>query len=78
MSYRDRSTTSGNSSARHGKSPRSNAPAPAAMSSPIRPAGGSGAAGNTGSLKERKFSLLYRDVLECAPHVLRSKEEFAV
>eukprot|EP00392_Amoebophrya_sp_AT5.2_P003987 g3992.t1 len=28
------------------------------------------------SLKERKFSLLYRDVLDCASHVLRSKEEF--
>ncbi|CAD7942834.1 unnamed protein product [Amoebophrya sp. A25] len=29
-----------------------------------------------GSLKERKFSLLYRDVLDCASHVLRSKDEF--
>lgn len=33
-------------------------------------------AGHSGSLKERKFSLLYRDVLDCASHVLKSKDEF--
>jgi len=35
-----------------------------------------GPTGQNGSLKERKFSLLYRDVLDCASHVLRSKDEF--
>ena len=75
MSYHERSAPSqGNSSARQtNKAPRS--PRHLAMSSPTRPgatravdlgAGAGGGNNTTGSLKERKFSLLYRDVLECA------------